>query len=172
MMIEARANVVNNIGRLGENDARIVKFYVGDILKNYPEGIVFSLLNIRPNDPAAYPVYSENFTVSGDWLYWTVKDSDVAQQGGGECQIVASKDGLIVKTEIYRTIVDRALDGSGTPPEPWESWVEQVETDAENAKNSAERAETAAQELENVNFALKGENISGNKYRLHVERVI
>ena len=65
-MIEMLEGKVNNIGRLGEN-LQPAKFFVGDLIKTYP-GCTFSLLNKRPNDPDAYPVPSENYSVSGNYL--------------------------------------------------------------------------------------------------------
>lgn len=170
IIVDANLKKPIKIGKLGENEARMIRFPVGDILKEFP-GVSFSLLNKRPNDPDAYPVPSENYVVDGNYLLWTVTSGDVAQKGNGECEIVASKDGEIVKDEIYCTETERALDGSGTPPDPWQSWVEDVEEAAEDAENAAQRAEEAAQALENVNFALAGEQISDNKYRMYIERV-
>ena len=115
------------LGRLGENEARVIQFHVD-------EGYTYTVLNRRPNDTDAYPVPSENVTVDGSTLYWTVMSGDVAQEGLGECQVVESENGKIVKTEVYDTRIGHALDGSGDPPEPWESWVHEVTEAAETAE--------------------------------------
>lgn len=125
MIVEASKNRPVNIGRLGENEARIIKFPVGDMQKEFP-GCYFAVLNKRKNDPSAYPVPASHFTVEFDCLYWTVMSGDVAQEGNGECQIVAILDSKIMKSDIYMTVVGRALDGTGTPPDPWAAWVEDV----------------------------------------------
>lgn len=128
------------IGRLGENEARVIRFDVRSTQRNFP-GCSFAVLNRRPNDSDAYPVNSSYVTVEGGYLLWTVMSGDVAQEGIGECEIVASVGSKIVKSEIYQTRILHAMDGAGTPPEPWESWVQDV-TDA------ADRAEAAAEILE------------------------
>ena len=140
MIIEAVKKASNLIGRLGENEARVMKFYIGDAQRDFP-GCSFAVLNRRPNDADAYPVSSSYVTVDGNYLLWTVMSGDLAQEGIGECEIIASIGSQIVKSEIYTTRILHALDGAGTPPDPWESWVQDV-TDA------ADRAEAAAEILE------------------------
>lgn len=139
-MILAKENKPIRIGFQGENKAVTVMFDISRIAAEH-SGAAFTLLNMRPGDTAAYPVPSENVTAEGNTLYWTVQSGDVAYYGDGLCEIVATKDDVIVKTVIYRTIISGALDGSGTVPEPYEGWVQQV-TDA------ADRAEAAAALLE------------------------
>lgn len=140
MIVKAVKRINNVIGRLGENEARIVKFYVGDMQRDFP-GCSFSVLNRRPNDSDAYPVNPSYCSVDGDYLLWTVMSGDLAKEGVGECEVVASVGTKIVKSEIYGTQILHALDGAGTPPEPWESWVQDVE-------GAADRAEAAATLLE------------------------
>ena len=140
MIVKAVKRINNVIGRLGENEARIVKFYVGDMQRDFP-GCSFSVLNRRPNDSDAYPVNSSYYSVDGDYLLWTVMSGDLAKEGVGECEVIASVGTKIVKSEIYGTQILHALDGAGTPPEPWESWVQDVE-------GAADRAEAAAALLE------------------------
>jgi len=142
IIVIANPNVTNNIGRVGENKARGIKFPIGDCLKEFP-GCTFSLYNKRPTDPDSYPVPTENYTVEGDYLLWTVTSGDVAYKGSGKCEISATVDGIIVKTDIYITSIDEALDGSGTPPDPWQGWVDDV-------TEAAERAEAAVQEIHDL----------------------
>lgn len=143
MIVDALKNRITNIGRLGENESRVIRFPVDDIIAEFPN-CVFSLLHRRKGDPSAYPVPVTRFIVDGGWLYWTVTSGDVAIEGNGKCQIVASEDGKIRKTDTYLTRVDSALDGSGTPPDPWASWQQDV-------VNAADRAEAAAEFLKNAN---------------------
>lgn len=143
MIVEALKNGITNIGRLGENESRVIRFPVDDIIAEFPN-CVFSLLHRRKGDPSAYPVPVTRFMVDGGWLYWTVTSGDVGIEGNGKCQIVASEDGKIRKTDTYLTRVDSALDGSGTPPDPWASWQQDV-------VNAADRAEAAAEFLKNAN---------------------
>lgn len=142
MMTDASAGKKVFLGRVGENEARVVRFSVGKMLAAFP-GATFTVLNRRPCDAAAYPVNDQYVSLAGDTVLWTIQSGDVTVAGTGECEIRAEKDGKILKSEIYMTATGTALDGSGTPPQPWESWVQQVE-------DAAEDAEAAAQLLENV----------------------
>ena len=137
------------LGRIGENEARVIRFNIAEIRANYPEA-EFTLLNRRPGDVYAYPVNSQYVSVDGGMLCWTVQSGDLATDGDGECEIKASQNGKIVKTVIWTTCVLRALDGSANPPDPWESWVEQVENAAEDATAAAALLENASAEAETL----------------------
>ena len=125
MIIDAVKGKPIRLGRLGENEARIVKFDVSDVLSEHPNA-VFAILNELPDATSAYPVAVANFTVSGKDLFWTLTNADVSKEGLGRCELFVYDDNVICKSYIYNTIVETALDGSGEPPEPWESWVEEV----------------------------------------------
>ena len=140
MVIDVIKNKTIPLGRIGENEARQIRFDVGEILASWPAA-AFTLLNQRPQDDAAYPVVSSAIRMEGTRLIWTVASGDVARTGHGRLELVARQDDVIVKSVIYSTITEPALDGSGEVPEPWESWVGEV-TDA------ADRAEAAAELLE------------------------
>lgn len=142
IIIDSNGKKPIKIGKLGENEARVIRFPIGDIMTEFP-GAIFSLLNKRPFDPDAYPVPTENYVVDGEYLLWTVTSGDVAQKGEGECEIVASRDGQIVKDVIYRTDIERSLDGSENPPDPWQGWIDDV-------TEAAERAERAVEELHDI----------------------
>lgn len=122
-----------HLGRVGENEARAVRFDVSRILAEFP-GATFSVLNMRPEDPDAYPVNGQYIRIEGNYLYWTLQSGDLTQDALGECELKATLDGVIVKSIIWTTEICPALDGNGTPPEPWESWVEQVEEAAEDSE--------------------------------------
>lgn len=138
MLVDALPGKTVVLGRLGENEARTVRFLVGNILYHFPAA-TFTVLNQRPGDADAYPV--GNVVTEGNYVLWTVADADVAKAGSGQCEVVARQDGVIVKTVIFTTKTENALDGSGTTPEPWETWVD-------NVIDAAGRAEAAAELLE------------------------
>ena len=149
IVIDAEKGKRISLGRIGENETRVVRFNISDIVMSFPEA-EFTLLNRRPNDVYAYPVSSQYISVEGGTLYWTIQSGDLAVDGIGECEIKAEQDGKIVKTVIWMTCVLRALDGSANPPEPWESWVEQVEDAAESATAAAALLENASAEAETL----------------------
>lgn len=149
IVIDAEKGKRISLGRIGENETRVVRFNISDIVVNFPEA-EFTLLNRRPNDVYAYPVSSQYISVEGGTLYWTIQSGDLAVDGIGECEIKAEQNGKIVKTVIWMTCVLRALDGSANPPQPWESWVEQVEDAAEDATAAAALLENASAEAETL----------------------
>ena len=149
IVIDAEKGKRISLGRIGENETRVVRFNISDIVMSFPEA-EFTLLNRRPNDVYAYPVSSQYISVEGGTLYWTIQSGDLTVDGIGECEIKAEQDGKIVKTVIWMTCVLRALDGSANPPQPWESWVEQVEDAAEDATAAAALLENASAEAETL----------------------
>lgn len=136
------------LGRVGENEARTICFDVKDILAEFPDA-TFTIVNQRPKDPAGYTVAGQYVSLADGHLYWSLQSGDLAREGIGKCEIIAMDGETIVKTEIYTTRTGAALDNSETPPDPWQSWVEEViqaKDDAEAAadllKNCSAEAET------------------------------
>ena len=123
------------LGRIGENEARVIRFNVGYILAEFPNA-TFSIVNRRPGDSDAYPVSPEYCDMEENYLVWTVMSGDLVNEGTGSCQIIAIQDEAVVKTQIFRTRVDKALDESTEPPEPWESWTEQIIEAAESVNTA------------------------------------
>lgn len=150
MIINAVEGRVIHLGRIGENEVRRVKFLIGNVLYEHP-GAVFSVVNMRKGDVAAYPVPLGQISVDGNSLYWRLTSADLSKQGEGKCELIAMDGEKICKSWIYDTFVDTALDASENPPEPWKSWVNQVEEAAEEATAAAallENASAAAETLE------------------------
>lgn len=144
MIIDAKNPI--ELGRIGENEARIVRFNLSEF-SAYPNAR-FVLVNMRTMDKAAYPVSAIQH--EGNYLYWTVKSSDLTHAGWGKCEIIAYEGDVIIKSVIYETLVLKALDGSETPPEPWESWVEKVSGDADRAEAAAEVLTNCSAESETL----------------------
>lgn len=135
MIIVMEKGKKNFIGRLGENESRTLCFNIKDIVDEFPDA-TFTILNKRSADPDAYPVNGQYVEIDGDNILWTLQSGDLAYKGDGECQVNAYQNNAIVKTETYSTYVEKALDGNRTPPEPWESWVEQVNEAADRAEDA------------------------------------
>ena len=132
-----------HLGRVGENEARAVRFDIGKIQAEFP-GATFSVLNMRPSDPDAYPVNGQYIALDGSYLLWTLQSGDLAEDGLGQCELKATLNGVIVKSVIWTTEICPALDGNGEPPDPWQSWQQQVEEDADRAAEAAEDSEAWA----------------------------
>lgn len=121
-----------SLGRIGENLYTHVAFDVSKWLEEYPDASI-TLLNQRPGDPAAYPVNPAYFVIENGVAVWTVQNSELAVEGEGRCELIAINSDTVMKSHIYQTKIFTALDGNGNPPEPWESWVEQVILAGEHA---------------------------------------
>ena len=126
MLVYATQKGKTPIGRLGENQHRGVIFpETKELLKMYPDaGIV--VMHQRPGDPAAYPINPANVHIVDGCVCWIVLNSDVAYEGNGRCEVMITQGSVVALDIIYNTSILDALDGSATPPEPWESWIEQV----------------------------------------------
>ena len=103
------------LGYSGENLARSVTFDVGDILFLFGDTGAFTLTHKRPGDTESYTVPAAQVTLSGSELTWQVKAYDVAESGYGECQLSYTVGSSIVKTERYRTYIQRSV-AAGDPP--------------------------------------------------------
>ena len=124
---------LNHIGRLGENEHRTIRFWESaEVLAMYPEASV-TVLHKRPGDAAAYPVAPGYVEIQDGIVCWTIQSGDLAKVGRGKAELVFTNGGVIAKTMIYDTMIDQALDGAGDPPEPWESWIEEVVEAGEHA---------------------------------------
>lgn len=145
VIVDARPGKPIPIGRLGENEARVVRFLVRDILYHNPEA-QFTLLHQRSSDPDAYPVNPGDLSVLDNHVLWLVRDYNLTAIGIGKAELIARENDAVIKTVIYETQTEPALDGSGEPPEPWESWVAQVAEDAARATAAAELLESPTAE--------------------------
>ena len=142
------------IGLVGEEAFGKIKFpkaLFGDV----PEGTVYNLVHKRAGDSHPYPVVLDDV---GDALMWTVSLADCSVKGYGECQLIASAEGMIGKTFVYQTRVIRSLTEPGEVPEAEKGWVEAViaagaeavtakneaQTSAQSASTSAQSAQTSA----------------------------
>ena len=141
-IINAAQTGVLPLGRLGENEASKVIFDVSAFLSEYPNAAI-GLYNQRAGDRRAYPV--ANISVSGNTAEWLITNTELTKVGNGKCELVAIENNTIVKSEIYCTVVFDALDGSGSAPEPWDSWQDEfieLKNDAVEAASDANEAES------------------------------
>lgn len=129
------------IGRLGENEATTVIFNVRCYRETFGNG-TFSLLHKRSGDAQPYACV---ITADDDTVTWVVKDTDVAVQGYGRCELVYTVGDTVAKSVLYSTLVGEALTGGAEPPEPWEDWVQRVLEAGAAAVEAAASAGTSAE---------------------------
>lgn len=139
-IINAAQTGVLPLGRLGENEASKIIFDVSAFLSEYPNAAI-GLYNQRAGDGSAYPV--ANISVSGNTAEWLITNTELTKVGNGKCELVAIQDNVVVKSQIYCTVVFEALDGSGNAPEPWDSWQNEFIELKDEAQQAAQNAETA-----------------------------
>lgn len=124
------------IGRRGENLALRVIFPVAKWVEVYGNG-QFQLIHRRAGDSAPYPVA---VTVDGGNVLWDVTSADTAVVGTGACELQYYAGDVLAKSRTWETRVLPALDDAGpVPPEPEQSWVEQVLDAASRAEDSLDK---------------------------------
>ncbi len=134
------------LGMKGEDRATQVRFPVATQWRQiYGEG-VFALAFLRPTEVAPYAcVIGED----GDDVTWDITSTEVAIVGDGKAELLYFVDGALAKSATYMThSVDSITAVEGDPPEPWESWIEDVLAAGSQAQQAAEQAETAASDAE------------------------
>lgn len=140
-IINAAQTGVLPLGRLGENEATKVIFDISAFVGEYPNAAI-GLYNQRSGDRRAYPV--ANITVSGNTAEWLITNTELTKTGNGQCELVAIQDSTVVKSQIFCTVVFDALDGSGSAPDPWDSWQDQFIELKNEAVEAASDANEAA----------------------------
>lgn len=134
------------LGKQGENEATVVRFPIAEKWKElYGDG-VFQLLFKRPSETQAYACVVD---VDGEYVDWVITNTEVLIVGQGRAELCYFVNNTLAKSETWITVsVATLADVGETPPEPWESWVEEVlqaGSDAEQAATDAVQAKTDAE---------------------------
>lgn len=141
------------LGRQGEDQANKVLFPVRGWKELYGDG-QFVVTALRPDENDPYPVtthiYEEddpNVTRRGVFVEWIVDSADVEIPGRGKVELAYyTSDDVRVKSVVYHTVIYDSLgQNSLTPPEPWESWVDDVREAGADAIQAAEDAAASAE---------------------------
>lgn len=129
------------LGRCGENLARTVEIDVSEYLKEFP-GAVVTLLHRRHGESGIYPVAVE---LRDGCLVWQPTSADTAIAGSGEAEVRVTVDGVLAKSKILSTMVDKSLTGQETDvPEASKGWVDAVINAVGNVQNMKADAESVA----------------------------
>lgn len=148
-VIKAEPGAVLNLGRLGENESTAVTFDVGAWLAEYPEAGITVVYRL-PGTVSAYPVSPGNVSLENGVLTWTITSAELAKEGTGEVELVATENGIVAKTVIWAAKVNTALDGAGPAPAPWQSWQTAMAEIAAEAEQSAQAAEIAMEAVQDM----------------------
>lgn len=129
------------LGRCGENLARTVGIDVSEYLKEFP-GAVVTLLHRRHGESGIYPVAAE---LRDGCLVWQPTSADTAIVGDGEAEVRVTVNGVLAKSKILSTMVDKSLTGQETDaPEPGMDWVDKITTAIGSVQNMKAEAESVA----------------------------
>lgn len=136
------------IGYEGENIVTAITFNLQMWIEEF--GIGAAVLHVQRNgDANAYPV---PLTIENGAATWEITSTDCAKHGRGAIQIVYTAGEQVKKSPIFTIICSASIEGTDTPPDPYESWLATLteltattETNARRAEDAAERAEEAAE---------------------------
>ena len=115
----ARATI--NIGKVAENEYTRVQFNAEQIFAEYPAAT--AALNVINPAGTAYPAV---VTREGDLIIWDVTDADLTAEGMGELQLTLTENGVVCKSYIARTRIERSIVASGSTPDPVQNWLDQA----------------------------------------------
>ena len=140
-VLDVNALDVVKLGRQGENDTQAVQIDCSDWLEQLPACDL--MIVAKRNGEKA--VYVPSVTVSSGVIIWPVLSVDTEKAGYGQAEVRASLNGKIKKSKIFRTLVEKALDGPEATPAELPDWVQDVKDAAEDAEEAAQAAQTAAE---------------------------
>lgn len=109
----------------------------------------------RAGDTGAY--LAEHVEIDGSNALWYLSEADLCRKGAGEAQVVwYAEDGHRLKSDIYRVIVDRALEYDAGEPDVWTGVCDRVAGYAGQAERAAESADTSAKSAQAFAAAAAG----------------
>ena len=115
----ARATI--NIGKVAENEYTRVQFNAEQIFAEYPAAT--AALSVINPEGTAYPAV---VTREGDLIIWDVTDADLTAAGMGELQLTLTENGVVIKSYIARTRIERSIVASGSTPDPVQNWLDEA----------------------------------------------
>lgn len=134
------------LGVQGEKEARTVEFGFEDWVLRFGSGTL-ELIAQRNGEDLAYPVDLEFYD---DVAVWTISDIDNAKAGFGRCQLRYKVDGVIVKTAIFKTLVDVSLGDASEPGNPYEDIIEELDERIDTVSDLIDTAEEAVIAVTNL----------------------
>ena len=131
------------LGKQGENLATQVQIPVVKEWKAlYGEG-TFQLVNKRPDEDFAYACVIH---WDDEKVMWDITNTELANAGRGVCELQYYAGDVLAKSYSWVTvIIETVYEDGATPPEPWQSWVQEVLATGSAAQGAAVRAEHSAE---------------------------
>lgn len=140
------------IGRFAENDAVKVLFDTTAWYNTYGEGNV-SFLAQRCGDQYPYPIVT---TTEDNVTTWIVSNTDTSKCGIGYAELsYSNQSSLLAKSALLIIEVVRSLSDAGDPPDPYESWIDNMNDLFNSYKDYMDEAvELANDTIERANEAV------------------
>lgn len=152
------------LGRVGENNARIIEFDVNTWLDAYNGGfvVVFVTPPAGTGSASKQQGYLVPVTVEDGIVSWTVRSSDTRTAGNGTLELLLyGPDNRIIQSTTVATKIYSSSSHIMPPPmqqpshdcdchsnaNPNQSWIDQVARIAYDAQEAAYRAEEALDEM-------------------------
>ena len=173
-IVEANEHDVLELGYAGERNRTSVRFYYGDLAEEFPGGAVL----VQVKRPGELTKYDLTVASDGEYAIWTVNEYDCAVKGFGECQLIYATRTGIAKRKVWKTHIDRSIEGSNASiPPDWEdieasllnaagamseelsearTYIAGAVEAAETAQQGAERAKNAAEAVMEEYEAMTG----------------
>lgn len=135
-----------------EQLSRTLTFDISQMQAELPGGVPM-IAYMRPRDELGY--LASGVTLDGSTLTWELSAHVMQYKGIGGAQIVlvdeSGEETHILKSHVMQMLIGSSIPlTGGEPPEPWETWLEQIlaaaaraESAAADAEAQADRAETA-----------------------------
>ena len=141
------------IGRFAENEAVKIQFDFSGWQETYGEASV-SLIAKRCGDSYPYPIV---ITSEENIATWVVSNTDTSKCGIGYAELgYSNQSGMLAKSALLMIEVVKTLSDAGDPPDPYDSWIDDM-TDLFNEYKAYmdEAVERADEAVERANEAVE-----------------
>ena len=142
LRLEDMKTTIINMGYVGENEHKQIRFDGKKMFQEYPNASVS--LTVCPPAGEAYPATIER---DGDFVLWTITDSDLVAEGCGEIQLTFTESPHIAKSYICRTKVLRSLVPTGDIPSGLDDFITRADALLEELEDAIPEGGTTGQVL-------------------------
>ena len=142
LRLEDLKNTIINMGYVGENEHKQIRFDGKKMFDEYPNATVS--LTVVPASGEAYPATIER---DGDFVLWTITDSDLVAEGCGEIQLTFTESPHIAKSYICRTRVMRSLVPTGDIPSGLDDFITRADALLDQVEDAFPAGGTTGQVL-------------------------
>ena len=142
LRLEDMKTTIINMGYVGENEHKQIRFDGKKMFQEYPNASVS--LTVCQACGEAYPATIER---DGDFVLWTITDSDLVAEGCGEIQLTFTESPHIAKSYICRTKVLRSLVPTGDIPSGLDDFITRADALLEELEDAIPEGGTTGQVL-------------------------